>query len=105
METRLLLFLSAGHLIGDFPFQPQWLGENKGKSWEINAYHALVYAATVLVVSTIGGFTLPLAIVGFIAISHFLIDPLKARWHIVKHIWLDQIFHIIVLIIVAILVR
>lgn len=94
---EIFLWLVAGHFIGDFPFQNEWMVTQKGKSWEVNLYHALVYTSAILVVAGIGGFNLPFSAVVILAASHFLIDPLKARWNIVKYIWLDQILHLIVL--------
>ena len=73
----------------------------KGKFWEVNGYHSLVYTATVFVVTAIGGVILPYWAVGTILLSHFLIDPLKARWGSIKNIWVDQIFHILILALIA----
>lgn len=93
-----LIWLLAGHFIGDFAFQNDWMATQKAKSWEVNMYHALVYTAAILVVAKVGGATLPLSALAVIFVSHFIIDPMKARWHIIKHIWLDQLLHLIVLI-------
>lgn len=92
-----LLWLLAGHFIGDFAFQSDWMATRKGSSWEINAYHAATYSAVMMLVSGIGGFPLPPVIVALFFISHFLIDPLKARWNVVKHIWVDQFLHFLVI--------
>lgn len=92
-----LLWLLAGHFIGDFAFQSEWMASQKGSSWELNAYHAATYTAAMLMASGIGGFYLSPAILALFFVSHFLIDPLKARWNIVKHIWLDQSLHFLVI--------
>ncbi len=97
-----ILWLIAGHFIGDCAFQTEWLSSQKGKSWEINAYHALVYTATIFVVAKIGGVTLSCLALALVVSSHFVIDPLKARWAIIKPIWLDQLLHLVVLLAVAI---
>jgi hypothetical protein len=102
---RILILLSAflaGHFLGDFPFQNQWMIDNKGKSWEVNAYHALVYTAVIFSVTAIVGFIIPISSLGVLIISHFLIDPLKARWKIIKSIWIDQILHILILFLLAV---
>lgn len=96
-----MLWLIAGHFIGDFPFQSEWMATQKGKSWEVNLYHAAVYTATVFVVAAIGGFILSLLAAAVLLTSHFFIDLLKARWDIVKYIWLDQILHFFVLVMIA----
>ncbi len=96
-----ILWLLAGHFIGDFAFQTDWMAVQKGKSWEVNAYHALVYTAAMFVVTAIGGIELtPLALL-ILAGSHFLIDPLKARWGIIHSIWADQLAHFILIFLVV----
>lgn len=98
-----LLWLLAGHFIGDFPFQSEWMVANKGTSWEINTYHALVYASTIFVIAKIGNIELSALAFFILFASHFIIDPLKARWKIIKSIWIDQLLHFIVLVFVGIL--
>lgn len=92
-----LLWLSAGHFIGDFAFQSEWMATQKGSSWELNAYHAATYTAAMLLACGVGGVYLSPEIAALFFVSHFLIDPLKARWNIVKHIWVDQILHFLVI--------
>lgn len=92
-----ILWLLAGHFLGDFSFQPDWMAKQKGGSWEITAYHALVHAAAVLVTAKIGGFELSSLAIAVLPVCHFLIDPLKSRWKLVKSIWLDQLLHIAIL--------
>jgi hypothetical protein len=83
-----IMILVACHLIGDFPFQSEWFVNFKGKSWEVNFYHAAVYTATFVLFAHIG-----LLFALLLLVSHFIIDPLKARWHIVKYVWQDQLLH------------
>lgn len=101
MGMEVMPWLLAGHFLGDFPFQSEWMAANKGKSWEVNAYHALVYAFTVFIVAAMADFRLSFLAVSTLFASHFIIDPLKARWGIVRHIWIDQIPHVFVLVIIA----
>jgi len=89
---NLFFFYVALHFIADFPFQGDWLGVNKGKSWELMFYHCLIYSGTFIV---FGKVSLLVAFILFI--THLLIDPLKARYKIIKPIWLDQLLHIIVI--------
>jgi hypothetical protein len=88
----------ACHFIGDFGLQTGWLGENKGKSWEVNFYHAAVYTAVFVIFAE---FSLLASIV--LLVTHFFIDPLSARWNIVKHIWIDQTLHFLVLAVIVVL--
>jgi len=102
MNFTLLKWLIVGHFIGDFAFQHDWMATTKGKSWEVNLYHVSVYTATLVLTSKIGDFDLPLLAVAIIFLSHFFIEPLSSRWGIIKAIWLDQILHILILILIAI---
>ena len=85
------LIALACHFIGDYPLQSEWMVLNKGKSWEVNFYHAATYAA---LFALAGATPIQTAI---LCVSHFCIDPLKARWGIVKNIWQDQLLHGVVL--------
>jgi hypothetical protein len=89
-----ILLLLASHFIGDFAFQPLYFVENKGKSWEVNFYHAATYTAAFIVFAHISW-----GAAFVLCLSHFIIDPLKARYHIipVNKIWIDQILHFLVI--------
>lgn len=97
---EILLYLLTGHFIGDFAFQTAWMYAEKGKLWKANFAHAAVYTSVILIVVRIGMGSIPISIsaLALIAVSHFIIDPLKARWGIIKYFWLDQLLHIAVLI-------
>ncbi len=101
MELEFFLFLLAAHFIGDFAFQSTWMSTEKNKRWEVNLSHALLYTATFVI------FRIPLSYLslGIIAISHFLIEPLKGRWGILKYDWQDQLLHILVLIFVFLVTK
>jgi len=90
----LITTLIACHFVGDFPFQGDFLGLNKGKSWEINFYHAITYTATFVIFAKVSLF-----FALFLLVTHFFIDPLKARYHYIKHIWVDQLLHMVVILI------
>lgn len=91
----LFIKLLACHFIGDFAFQSPWLAEGKGKSWEINLYHALTYTAPFCFINILSWQGLL-----YLAITHFFIDPLKARYKIIKYVWADQLLHLLVLVLV-----
>ncbi|HEY7123599.1 MAG TPA: DUF3307 domain-containing protein [Ktedonobacterales bacterium] len=92
MVLELVLIWLACHFIGDFAFQSSWMSANKGKSWEINAYHAATYTAVFVLFAR----ATPLDI-GLIFGTHFIIDPLKTRYNVIKPIWVDQALHFIVI--------
>ena len=83
----------AIHFIADFPFQGDWLGTQKGKSWELMVYHCLIYSGTFVV---FGDVSIQFAAILFV--THLIIDPLKARYKVVKHIWQDQLLHMAVIV-------
>jgi hypothetical protein len=98
---ELLLMALAAHFVGDFVFQNHWMAIEKGKSWEINLYHALVYISTFILFRVIIS---PLSLF-IIASTHFVIDSLKARYGYIKHIWQDQLLHILVILLVLFLLK
>jgi hypothetical protein len=83
-----IILLAACHFIGDFPFQSEWFVNFKGKSWEVCLYHSLVYASVFAIFAHAS-----LAFFLVLVLSHLIIDPLKARWGVVKTIWQDQLLH------------
>ncbi len=89
--AAVLIWLAC-HFIGDFAFQSEWMSMNKGKSWEINFYHAATYTAVFVLFAR----ATPAAI-AVIFITHFIIDPLKTRYRVIKPIWVDQALHFIVI--------
>ncbi len=99
MTLFLITKALAAHFIGDFAFQSAWMAENKGKSLEINFYHAATYTSSFVLLGT--GFSLTQ--LGIILVTHFFIDLAKARWGIIKHIWVDQLLHIAIIALVMIL--
>ena len=99
--TDYILMLLACHFLGYFAFQSYFIA--KGKSdWELNFYHAATYTAP-FVLFLPDDIRLSLVSVGILFVSHFFIDPLSARWGIIKKTWQDQILHFIILIIVVII--
>jgi hypothetical protein len=89
---NLFCFLIGCHFIGDFPFQSEFLACNKGKSWEINFYHAITYTSVFIVFGKVS-----IAFAALLLITHFIVDPLKARYKLIKSIWLDQLIHIAII--------
>ena len=90
--------LLLGHFIGDFPCQVQWFVEMKGRSYEVLFYHCAVYSAVVCTFGKLGWLPF-LIILG----SHFVIDNMKARLGIIKQIWQDQIYHILILWLISVI--
>ena len=92
--SPLLVWLAC-HFIGDFAFQSTWMSSEKGKSWEVNFYHCATYTATFVL------FAHPsLLAVAVLFGTHFIIDPLKSRYKVIGPIWLDQLLHIVTILLI-----
>jgi hypothetical protein len=92
--AALLIWLAC-HFVGDFAFQSAWMTIEKGKSWEVNFYHGATYTAPFLLFAHCTPFA---AFVIFA--THIVIDPLKARYKIVGPIWVDQLLHLAVILVI-----
>jgi hypothetical protein len=90
-----LLIWLACHFLGDFAFQSVWMVVEKGKSWEVNFYHCATYTAVFIL------FAHPsLLATALLFGTHFVVDPLKARYNIIRPIWLDQLIHIVTIVLI-----
>jgi Protein of unknown function (DUF3307) len=95
ISASVLLIWLACHFVGDFAFQSAWMSAEKGKSWEVNFYHCATYTATFVL------FAHPsIDAVVILLGAHFVFDALKARYKVVKTIWLDQFLHIATIIVI-----
>jgi hypothetical protein len=90
----LLLWCSL-HFLADFPLQGQYLSDMKGKSWEHLFYHCAEYTGVFVIFAHIS----PLAALALF-VPHFIVDALKSRYHIIPWIWLDQLLHILTIIVI-----
>ena len=92
--STLLIWLAC-HFIGDFAFQSTWMSIEKGKSWEVNFYHCATYTATFVL------FAHPSLLATAILFgTHFVVDPLKARYKVINSIWLDQLLHVLTILLI-----
>lgn len=98
ISVSMLLIWLACHFIGDFAFQSTWMSIEKGKSWEVNFYHCATYTATFIL------FAHPSLLATAILFgTHFVIDPLKARYNVIGPIWLDQLLHVMTILLILLL--
>ncbi len=93
--TQTLLIWLACHFVGDFAFQSAWMTIEKGKSWEVNFYHSATYTAVFLLFAHSS-----LLATAILFGTHFIIDPLKARYKVIGPIWLDQLLHILTIVLI-----
>lgn len=92
--STLLVWLAC-HFIGDFAFQSTWMSIEKGKSWEVNFYHCATYTATFVL------FAHPSLLATAVLFgSHFIVDPMKSRYKVIDSIWLDQLLHILTILLI-----
>ena len=95
VSVYTLLVWLACHFVGDFAFQSTWMSMEKGKSWEINFYHCATYTATFIL------FAHPsIPSVALILLTHYIVDTLKARYKVISSIWLDQLLHVLTIILI-----
>ena len=85
----------ACHFVGDFAFQSTWMSVEKGKSWEVNFYHCATYTAVFILLARPS--LLALAIIFG---THFVIDPLKSRYKVIGPIWVDQLLHVLTILLI-----
>jgi hypothetical protein len=95
IPLQVLLVWLACHFIGDFAFQSAWMSMEKGKSWEVNFYHGATYTAVFVLLAH----SSPVATVIILG-THLIVDPLKARYKLIGPIWLDQLLHIVTILLV-----
>ena len=106
------VYLLLGHLLADFVFQPKALVVWKHKDWQGVLVHALiVFAVSMLIFwpMVVFGNWLGIVILAINAGLHFAMDAYKIaqehddgqRKYYVKWFFLDQFFHIVVLLLVA----
>lgn len=95
ISTPTLLIWLACHFIGDFAFQSIWMSVEKGKSWEVNFYHCATYTA-VFVLFAHPSMLATVVLFG----THFVVDPLKSRYKVIGPIWVDQLLHILTLLLI-----
>ncbi len=90
-----LLIWLACHFVGDFAFQSTWMSAEKGKSWEVNFYHSATYTAVFVLLAHSS--VLATAI---LCGTHYVVDPLKARYKLIGPIWVDQLLHILTILLI-----
>jgi hypothetical protein len=95
LNVQMFLLWCACHFLADFPLQGDYLSSMKGKSWEHLFYHCAEYTGVFVI------FAHPLlwACAALFA-PHFLIDALKARYKVIPWLWLDQLLHILTIVVI-----
>src|SRR5438045_1396484 len=95
ISVSTLLTWLACHFVGDFAFQSTWMSVEKGKSWEVNFYRSATYTAVFVL------FAHPsILAIAILFGTHFVIDPLKARYKLIDPIWVDQCLHFLTIILI-----
>lgn len=111
MDIQLLLTLIAGHYLADYGLQSRYVAENKGKIFIMpDAFHALTAHAAIhgLVIGLLAGsFNAGLSV----AITHWVIDFSRSSEWLMKKlsikrdrtfsIHIDQVLHVLMIILVT----
>lgn len=101
---QILFFLIFLHYLGDFPFQGQFLAENKGKNDYLLFAHAFIWAGTISAgLLYFGLFSVWKCI--FLLVGHFVIDRWKARLPVSgqRELLIDQTLHLVQILFILIL--
>lgn len=86
-ENLILMVLC--HLVGDYVMQCDFIAQTKGKNW----YHLFVHCALYIVpFCIVFGLDWRIAV---LFVTHFMIDPLKARWNKIAYTH-DQVLHYLI---------
>lgn len=95
ISVQTLLIWLACHFVGDFAFQSSWMSMEKGRSWEVNFYHCATYTATFML------FARPSLVANIVLlVTHYIVDTLKARYKVIGPIWVDQLLHILTIVLI-----
>ncbi|SRR5258708_6112284 len=92
--TTLLIWLGC-HFLADFPLQGDYLSSMKGKSWEHLFYHCATYTGVFVIFAHAS----PWAALALF-VPHMVIDALKARYKVIPWLWLDQLLHVLTILII-----
>ena len=105
-------WLLIGHLIGDFLLQTSWMANHKVKRYLPLVTHAFIYSIVIAFIAQMGFGGLSWLSIAVIFVSHIILDQRKfVQWwlRVIMGIkktqipWLqitvDQIFHLLVLVI------
>ena len=99
---QLIIWLILAHILGDYPFKPNsWVEDKRLRKWRSvkGIYHAIVHFLLVFVLFPVS-LTNRFLIASVVAITHWLIDGLKAskpdnfKWWLI-----DQSLHMLVMLI------
>ena len=84
-----LILLVFCHLLGDYFFQSEYIAETKGENWYHMFVHCVLYCLPFYLAF---GLTWQL---GVIFLTHWTIDPLKARYQKISYTT-DQVLHYLI---------
>ena len=95
ISLQTLVIWLACHFVGDFAFQSSWMSMEKGRSWEVNFYHCATYTATFILFAHSS-----LLASAALLVTHYIVDTLKARYKLIGPIWVDQLLHILTIVLI-----
>lgn len=106
MDKQLLVFVLIAHVLSDFQLQTKWIAEHKNKEAMALTLHGLIVFVMTMSVAVLYREKDLLISLGFIAVTHLLIDFTKSRllefWpklaeRNVLLFWIDQSIHILLI--------
>lgn len=106
MASSIALFFIAGHMIGDYVFQTQWISDRKLIRWDVRTLHVVLYALAFVPVPILAGMSIAAGSTFLLAVAvpHWIVDC--RRWASPnpwqsKPLAVDQSLHAVHLAIVA----
>lgn len=94
-----VVIVVAGHFMGDYGLQNNWMAVNKGKNWYVLVAHAFVYSLTVWLCMEFASINVTLGGMLYLIGSHIVIDKVKCMGY-TNEVG-DQVCHYLVLLTVV----
>lgn len=95
LNLQVFVLWCALHFLADFPWQGEYLSRMKATSWEHLFYHCAEYTGVFVIFARP-----PLWACAALFVPHFLVDALKSRYKVIPWLWLDQLLHILTIVVI-----
>jgi len=103
--AELIFWLFVGHFLGDYILQTDYIAKNKCSDWYIMFIHCFLYTAVIVFILIALGLTNRIWLMGWIVFgSHVPLDIAKCQglWPAKYALAIDQIAHLIILLIIGV---
>ena len=94
---EFLMWLVLCHLIGDYVLQSDYIATTRGKNWYHLFVHSALYCVPFAFLFTYLAVPGYITEIGYLFISHFILDMAKARYDVISIVE-DQAIHYVLLV-------